>query len=158
MSVHLTETIRVAPLVRKFLSKHYDTFPFRLHGKNNPYGAFLINSLDNLPAKESFRQYESLTAEMQVSLTDNQIRTQKNARHFNPQKLIAFNAFVQQSFLQMATREMVVRVETGEKVIRAAELILKRYDMTEDDLSLDTLVRYYNAYGKSIMGLVKVPW
>ncbi|MVM35647.1 hypothetical protein GO755_36870 [Spirosoma sp. HMF4905] len=49
MSTLQTETIRVAPLVRKFLSKHCDVAPFRLHSKNNPYATFLINSLETHP-------------------------------------------------------------------------------------------------------------
>ncbi|MVM35648.1 hypothetical protein GO755_36875 [Spirosoma sp. HMF4905] len=42
---------------------------------------------------------------------------------------------------------MIVRIETGEKVERATCLIFKRYDLSEDDLSLDTLPGYHQRPG-----------
>lgn len=155
MSTLLTESIRVAPLVRKFLSKHYDVTPFRLYAQNNPYAAFLLNSLDSYPSKEPFKEYQKLSDSLQVTLSDHQVRTLHNARYFSQQKLVAFNSFVSQNFMQMATREMLVRVETGQMITQAARHILARYELSEDDLSLDALIRYYNAYHQTINGKVK---
>jgi len=154
----LTQSIQVLPLVRKFLSKHYNIDSFQLSAINNPFAAFLLNSLDSYPSKDEIKEFAELTDTLSVSMTKKQVRYHGYGRHFNQQKVVSFNRFVRQTFMQVAAREMAVRVEMGQGVYDAARNILKRYDLSEDDLGFDSLVRYYYAYQKTINELSVAAW
>jgi hypothetical protein len=158
MSTGLTQSIQVLPLVRKFLAKHYTIEPFQLSAINNPFAMFLLNSLDVYPSKEEVQGFDKLSATLEVSMTKKQVRYHGYGRHFNQKKVFAFSSFVRSYFMQVAVREMDVRVQKGESVVKAAQAILKRYDLSEDELSLDSLTRHFRAYNKTINELVVAAW
>jgi hypothetical protein len=159
----VTQTIAVYPVVRKFLAKHYPIAPFALKAANNPFAAYLLNALDSYQCKKEVKDFKKLTATLDVSMTKSQIREYYYAKHFNQQKLVRFNEFVKQTFLQVASREMAARIESGKGlydkgVYEAARMILDRYDLTEDEMGLDTLVRYYYNQQEALSAQQPAAW
>ncbi len=155
-----TYEIPVYPFVEKFLSAQYDTAPFMLSGTgsgygSNPYASFLYASLarygyqdDELP-----RKYARLTARLTVGISAWVVRHGAGAK-LTPAKISAFNDFVGQLFYEKLTEEVALRTSFGAGLRQSAQRFLDRYGITEEELSIDTVLRYYARYYRRRMGRV----
>jgi hypothetical protein len=142
MPQYLTIEIPVYPVVQKFLAYHYRTSPFVVAYGGNPYGTYLQACLDRFPTQEVPRRYGRLTGRMVVGIPLSSAR-HRFGRNLSAVKIMAWNKFVLRSFLDQLMRETAVRLEYGETLTTALSRVLERYHLSEDELSLDTLIRYY---------------
>ncbi|UHG93451.1 hypothetical protein [Spirosoma oryzicola] len=139
-----TFTIPVYPLVLKFLSSQYNTEPFTLGGYSNPYAGFLYNSLDRYCHFDTRlpRKYSRLTAELTIGIPAWVQRYGAGAK-LTPQKISVFNDFVRQMFFEKMAEEVTLRMSYGMGIKASVERFLNRYGITEEELSLQTALRYY---------------
>ncbi|GAB2571921.1 hypothetical protein [Spirosoma areae] len=147
-----TYVIPVYPLVEKFLSAQYDTQPFMLTANSNPYAGFLYASLErygHMDAKLP-RKYHRLTATLTVGVPHWVSRYGAGAK-LTPQKISVFNDFVSQLFFEKLTAEVAMRMEFGAGLKASVQRFLDRYGITEEELSLDTVLRYYARYRRRML-------
>lgn len=141
--------IPVSPIVYKFLALHYSIKPFLIQGGGNrafnPYSEFLNNGLDRyryLDAAEP-TSYSKLTARLTVAVSGAKSRYGFGA-HLTPAKIWSFNEFARRSFMQQLVADARLRATYGDKVQDSITAFLRRYTLTEEELPLDTAMRYYH--------------
>lgn len=151
-----TYDIPVYPLVEKFLSAQYDTKPFMLTAYSNPYAGFLYASLDrygHMDAKTP-RKYNRLTATLTVGVPAWVARYGAGAK-LTPQKISVFNDFASQLFFEKMTAEVAIRMQFGAGLKASVLRFLDRYGISEDELSLDTVLRYYARYRRRMLSSIE---
>ena len=144
LSLH---SIPVYPLVAKFLSAQYTVTPFRLGAYENPYAGFLYNSLDRYGHRDTRlpRKYDRLTARLSISIP-RWVGQYGAGTKLTPQKISVFNDFVRQLFFEKMTAEVALRMSFGHAIKPSVEQFLDRFGITEEELPLETALRYYNRY------------
>lgn len=145
MPQYLTMSIPVYPVVRKFLAAHYDTQPFLISYYGNPFGAYLQACLDRYPTPEVPSRYYRLSDRLEVGLSVGAARS-RFGRNLSPVKIVAFNQFVKRSFIDRLVSETTVRMAYGENTTDSIAHILNRYELSEDEMPLDSAIRYYYRY------------
>lgn len=148
----VTYAIHVYPLVLKFLSYHYDTSPFQLINVKNPYASYLQGCLDRYDSREMQlpRKYEQLTARLTIGISKWHIK-RCAAGKLSPQKVAAFNDFVKQMFFEKLTTEVAMHTALGLGVKTAIEQFLVRYDIVEEELSIEMAMRYYGRTRRKLL-------
>ncbi|MFD1143021.1 hypothetical protein ACFQ4C_17980 [Larkinella insperata] len=147
MPPYVTTDIRVFPLVRKFLCFHFPTAPFLIGAEingtfTNSFSAYLWACLDRYPRKEEPKAYMRLTDTMTVG-TKRWMAAHGFGSSLSPEKVVSFNQFVKKTFLEQMVHETAVRESYGGFVSESIENFLKRYDLDESEMSLETAIRYY---------------
>ncbi|KAB7728143.1 hypothetical protein F5984_20575 [Rudanella paleaurantiibacter] len=147
MSSLKTQPIPVYPVVLKFLQFHYGTGPLVIAYDLNPYSSFLRACLDRYPTRTIPRKYRRLTASLMVGMSHWEARHGFGS-NLSPQKILDFNEFVKMSFLDKLVGEVRIRTECGMELNEAVMRILQRYELSEDELPLLTVLRYYYRHQK----------
>lgn len=148
-----TLSIPVYPLVQKFLTAQYGDSPMLLSANSNPYAGFLYASLERynyIDAKKP-RKYEALSSSLAIAIPAWVVRY-GNGGKLTPQKISVFNAFVLKLFYEKMTSEVAIRMSFGGGLRRSVELFLLRFGITEEELSMDTALRYYARYWQKLHG------
>lgn len=150
MPQYLTVPIKVSALTYKILQAQYTLRPFfEIRYGANPYASFLHAALDRFPVARQLRRYERLKHEITVGISV------WNANHglgrnLSPAKLMAFDVFVRQIFLERMVSEVRLRVQLAGyqpgAIRQAIEAVYDTYGITEDDLSFEVALRYYTRY------------
>lgn len=136
--------VRVYPLVKKFLSHHYDTAPFGLDYLRNPYATYLHAQMDRRDVRDSRdlpKKYEKLTDRLTVSVAG--WRGRNYGISISPYREAAFNDFVRQMFFEKMADEVSIRISMGQGLKAAIMNFLHRYNVTEDELPIKTAIEYY---------------
>lgn len=141
---YATFEIRVYPLVKKFLAYHYATAPFEVSNIRNPYSSYLYACLDRFDHRDTKlpRKYEQLTDTLTLGVANWRSRA-FGAGLISPTKVSAFNDFVRQLFFEKLTAEVALHTAFGAGLKVATQRFLDRYGISEDELPIDTALRYY---------------
>ena len=111
----------------------------------NPYAAYLHACLERYARPVESVRYARLTDELTIGISQWQVRHGFGGK-LSPEKLAAFDGIVRQGFLSSALLETALRVKHGAAIVPTLTEILARYDFTEDDIPLETMVRYFYRY------------
>lgn len=141
--------IQVAPVVYKYLAHHYPVKPFLIQGGGNkafnPYSEFLNNGLERYRYLDAERpaSFAKLTARLPVAVSACKDRYGFGSQ-LTPAKIWSFNEFVRRSFMRQLVADAQLRASYGDKVQTSITNFLRRYTITEDELSLEVAMRYYH--------------
>jgi hypothetical protein len=146
MAARVTEmSIRVYPLVKKFLAYHYDIAPFPVASLGNPYATYLHAQLDRRDHRDSCdlpKKYNKLTDKLTIGVGEWRGRM-FGSHSISAYRVAAFNDFARQMFFDKLTVEVSIRTSLGEGLKAAMQGFLDRYEITEDELPIKTAIEYY---------------
>lgn len=150
----LTFDIQVYPLVAKFLAHHYQTRPFEVSNVSNPYSSYLYACLDRYDHRDTQqlqpRKKGRLTATLTIGVSRWRVKSFASGQ-ISAHKVSCFNDFVKQMFFEKLTHEVALRTALGMGLKAATERFLKRYELSEDELSIDTALRYYARWRRKML-------
>lgn len=150
----VTFDIKVYPLVAKFLAHHYNTKPFEVSNVSNPYSSYLYACLDRYDHRDTQqlqpRKKSRLTATLTIGISRWRIKSFAGGQ-ISAHKVSCFNDFAKQMFFEKLTSEVALRTALGMGLKAATERFLHRYDISEDELSIDTALRYYARWRRKML-------
>jgi hypothetical protein len=140
-------SLPVKPYTLKFLTRHLGA-AYKL-SNNDSYGLYLF-SLLRQPRTD--RQYEDYlgryTAQFPVSIVPYLV-ADRACKNCSPLTVVRFNNFVEGIFFTEFHSFVQFRVEeTDMQAKQAIERFCKRFELTEDDISFETLKKNWNRYLK----------
>ncbi|WP_234733247.1 hypothetical protein [Tellurirhabdus bombi] len=141
---YLTVEIPVYPVVKKYLSKYYQTEPYFVVSVDaNPFACFLHAHLERrTTTRDEPKDFDDLTDRLTLGISHWTVR-HGFGQHIAPVKIRAFNVFVKKVFLTELVREVDIRSARGEKTTAIIRDILERFRLEEDDFPFRTAERYY---------------